>query len=429
MNVRQVVKGLIPALAQRQYYRNHRMSYIRSINQTIDSTKPTVIVLNHFFDQDCRALEAAATDCNLVVLDAPLLVKGSYLYFENRIIELAAPYESSKPEDRARWRSECERIWSEIVKRWNPTWIVASNDNFYWIRELIPVAQSHGCKVAILDKEGTISPHSWHFEAERARKFAPCISDLVCVWSKRQAEFWQRIGMPSERIRVVGQPRSDLWYAELTNEVDSYFDKVQPLVTFFSYDDNAYIPLELYISEQFTWHQMKTETHELIARLAHSHPDINFVIKTHPQQTDRVELAQRYNLRNLKVISGSSCANELIRRSLCIVAFQTTAVIEAMALGRPTIYTNWDEHIPMLQDEILPLADAPGITTARSVNECAAAIECAIQTDTLSLIPDETTTRARQAFVDQYFYNPDGHASKRFFTALREHDQLFRGRE
>ncbi len=395
------------------------MSYLRSVQLEIDPQKPTVVVLNHFFDQDCRALRLAASDFNLVVLDAPTLMKGAHLYFITRVVELAAPYQSEKPTSRERWRKECEGIWSVIKERWNPTWIVASNDNFYWIREFIPVAQSHGCKIAVLDKEGTISPHSWHFEVERARAFAPSISDLVCVWSQRQAEFWRRIGVPSERITIVGQPRSDLWYSQLTNEVDQYFEKAQPLVTLFSYDDNAYIPMERYLVDGMTWRQMKTETHELIASMATLHPEINFVIKTHPQQTDRVELAMQYDKPNLKVISGSSCANELIQRSICIVAFQTTAVIEAMALGRPTIYTNWDEHIPMLRDEILPLADAPGIITARSVSECKAALERAIADQHL-VVGNDSERIARQAYVDEYFFQPDGHASERFYQALRE---------
>ena len=39
----------------------------------------------------------------------------------------------------------------------------------------------------------------------------PEIADYILVWSERQKLFWEKTGVNSDKIKVVGQPRSDFW--------------------------------------------------------------------------------------------------------------------------------------------------------------------------------------------------------------------------
>jgi hypothetical protein len=307
-----------------------------------------------------------------------------------------------------------------INERFAPSAVIFTADNFYWAREMVALAKDRGVKVLVVDKEGVITPHYFKAGAARYRTYAPFISDHIFVYSERQRAYWQEAGAAPERISVVGQLRSDLFYREQGAIVDSMFSRSQPLVTFFSYEDDAYVTM-LQKGARRTWQQMKVQTHEAVFALAGSHPDHNFVIKTHPQQSDLDYLQARYaGLPNLRVVGGSATGNELIQRSELIIAFQTTAVIEAMFMDKRVIYTAWDPNYDHFAADILPLHDAPGIQVVRTLEAFHQLCRNFFSGDRLQFSLTPEMRREREKFVDSYLYRPDGHACERFIRNLSE---------
>ncbi|MDZ4722667.1 MAG: hypothetical protein SGI97_01995 [candidate division Zixibacteria bacterium] len=416
--IKTLARHILPRTAKMRIYRRQALDYIESLRADYEPAKKTILVINHFFDQDIKALRAANTKYNIVVVEAPILFKGAKLFFAQGVQDMTASYDLEDPMRVQEYHAECELMFSALKDRFNPALMVAVNDNFYWIREFIRVGWTHDVKTVVIDKEGTISPHSFEHEVIRAKKCAPFMSDHIFVWSERQKEFWKRIGVTDDKLTVLGQPRSDLFYQKMDFTVDNLFTKPQPLITLFSYDDAAYIPIELVASENLTWRKMKHECHHYLYEMAKSNPTYNFVYKTHPQQLDFTELKAKYELPNLKVVGGSAIANELIVRSELIIAFQTTAMLEAMFLGKRLIYTSWDPHVPRLTEHILPFHTAEGIVISESFAHFQAACNRFVSGDISDFVFTKDQVAQRNRLVQEYLYQPDGHVCDRFFSEI-----------
>ncbi|MEZ5357629.1 MAG: hypothetical protein R3F48_02280 [Candidatus Zixiibacteriota bacterium] len=403
--------------AKKHIYRQLVKKYISGLDYTIDPTKKTILALNHFYDQDLRALANANSDYNFIVVDAPQLARGGKLYYDSDVIRMEVPYSDTSDKNRLMWRDECRYIFDSLNRRFNIDIIITPSDIFWWIRELITVAKENGVKTVVIDKEGLISPFDFDAEAKRIRERAPFMSDHIYVWSDRQRQYWNKIGVSDDKITILGQPRSDLFHHEHNRVVDSYFQTPQPLITFFSYEDTAYIPPYL-IKQGLTWQVMKKQTHDFVYELSKRNPHYNFVIKTHPQQSDLAALQERYSGDNIAVIGGAQIANELIQRSELIIAFQTTGVIEAMFMNRRVIYTYWDPNYEQLRDDVLPYHDAPGIIPIGDFNEFKIVCTDFFTGDTARFEFDDKAIQARDAFVDTYLYRPDGRVCDRFFATI-----------
>ncbi len=414
-----IISRIVPWTVKRFVYRFLAVRYITSLKRPSDRTKKTLVILNHFFDQDVRALNLSNERFNLVVIDTVTLFRGAKIFFDRDIRELHSPYDHADKKFVALYRKECQLYFNHLKEQTGCDLIVTASDIFYWIREFIAIAREQSVETVVLDKEGTLSPHDFVAEAERIAKSAPFISSHIYVWSERQKEFWTRIGAKKEQISIIGQPRSDLLHKERRNEVDRYFPKKQPIITLFSYMDDAYIPVELIVAEKLTW-EMKKPTHEEIHRLASLHTEYNFVVKTHPQQPDLQQLQSEYDRENLKVIGGSAIANELLQRSELIIAFQTTAIIEGMFLGKNIIYTYWDKLIERLQGDLLPFHEAEGIRIVRSFPEFKSLCSRFLNGDRSDFEFTAKQKAERDRFVNRYLYKPDGQVCKRFFSHVEK---------
>lgn len=416
--IKRFLRAVFPWNVLRLIYRLRAAWYIRHLNAPLDPGRKTILVLNHFYDQDVRALELANKQFNLVSIDTVTLFRGAKIFFNADIQGLHAPYATADPGLVELYREECRRLFKQLDRKFRAGLIISASDIFYWVREFITVAREQGVPTVILDKEGTLSPHDFYNEAERIRTNAPFMSDHIFVWSDRQKEFWKRIGVAGGDITVIGQARSDLLYREQRHDLDALFPEARPIVTLFSYMDDAYVPVELVRSEHFTWQRMKTETHDEIGRLAREHPEFNFVIKTHPQQADLKLLQKKYAASNVRVVGGAALANELLQRSELIVAFQTTAVIEAMYLNKRVIYTYWDPLVSRLENDLLPFHQAAGIAVARTLEVFRKYCEQFFSGDTTLFDYDTETLRRRDEFVNEYLYRPDGQVCARFLDNI-----------
>ena len=419
---RKVVASILPWKIQRFAYRRLAKRYIDRILIPPDPSLRTILLINHFFNQDLKAiLYANQGRYRIQVVDAPALFRGAKIFFERDVIALRASYETTPKSMRQEYALECKWIMDQIEKEQSIDLLVATSDTFYWIRELIVVAQSRGIRAVVVDKEGTISPYAYDAVVKWIVDFAPFMSDHIYVWSERQKEFWEKTGVEESRITVVGQPRSDLFYIEHENTVDQYFKTSQPLVTYFIFDDKAYIPREM-LDKGMNWSRLKAETMSDLTALASEFFNINFVVKSHPQQSDLEELQKTYGIDNLVVLGGSEISNELILRSEMIIGFQTTALIEAMFLNKRVIYTAWDEDYKShLRPELLPIHEAPGIVVAETREQFRNVVRQVLAGNFSSFEFDEPTLEARRSFVNEYFYKPDGHVCERLFA---EFDRL-----
>jgi hypothetical protein len=87
-------------------------------------------------------------------------------------------------------------------------------------------------------------------------------------------------------------------------------------------------------------------------------------IKPHPQQPNWCEEMRRMLAdvpdsarKRVSFVPKQADTRKLISDANVIVGFQTTALLEAMLAGRPTVYTGWDERAIELQPKLIPFHD------------------------------------------------------------------------
>jgi hypothetical protein len=371
-----------------------------------------VLIIDHNFVQDIDALRyaAAGRNINLISISFAHFYLLAELYFPVEIREESYFRAEMEPCKRA-YRSLLEKLLSI----WQPTkrmrCFITPSDSFFWIRELIDLLQGKGIPCLVVDKEGTISPHDMEHFSKRVAGLFPLISDFIIVWSQRQHEFWVRTGVDPGKISIAGQPRSDFFFhPERWLSRESLVGKTGRLFLVFTFETDAYAP----IPGEHLWRELRSDIHQTIEAFARQYPDHLFVIKTHPQQRDRLLVAQEFartGLKNILVLHGPEISRHLIVRSDVIIGFQTTALIEGMLAAKRVIYTEWSQGVRSNLQNLIPFHEAPGIDRARSRQEFEHILRETILNDNFEVNP--RTMAIRKPFIDVFIPNADGKVSER----------------
>jgi hypothetical protein len=318
-----------------------------------------VLALDHYFDQDLRALEAHP---QLEVrrfpyrrLRAPAMrimgrqvAQGLRAYNEPDVAAARDRY--------AAWLArEVERLYLERAF----DVLVLPSDAFFYVRALPAAAHRLGLPVVVVQKETTVSQATMETFSEEVGAEAPFISDFMTVCSERQREFWMRAGADQNRIAVTGQPRFDI-YASATPAGQASPRRV----LFLTYALDAYVPGAGRGKGLRTWESLRNATETALVELARA-GTCEVVVKCHPQQ-DRREVAETlaslagnvWN-RGVSLARQDADTRELITGADVVVGFQTTALYEAVAAGRRVIYAAWGEAYERYRAELIPFDRAP----------------------------------------------------------------------
>jgi hypothetical protein len=323
------------------------------------SARVRVLALDHFFDQDLRALESHP---GLDVRRFPYqrlrrpamrmmgtdVGTGLQAYAEPRLAPARHRY--------AVWLArEVQRLYLERAF----DVIVLPSDTFFYVRALPEAAHAIGVPVVVVQKETTISEATMQTHSAEMRHAAPFVADHMTVCSERHRQFWVRAGAPRALIEVTGQPRFDL-YAARRQHVPS-----TPLrVLFLSYELDAYVPGVGHGMGLRTWAALRDATEAVLVTAA-LEGRCEVVIKCHPQQHHRAEVdrlrtraPQVWN-RGVSVAPVDADTRALILASDVVIGFQTTALYEAVAAGRSTVYAAWGDEFLRHRDQLIRFDAAP----------------------------------------------------------------------
>lgn len=320
-----------------------------------------MLALDHYFDQDLKALEAqsALSIRRLPVYrlrEPAIRMMGEEvgMGFESGLKLFTSEELRLARETYARW---LDKEMRGIYLEWPFDIVVLPSDIFFFVRALPTIAHALGLPVVVAQKETTVSPETMEFEAPIVGRYAPFISDWMAVCSERQKEYWLRVGADPAAIDVTGQPRFDM-YAHATPPDR----KSVPTVLFFSYAVDAYVP-EADLG-QAVWQELRDETERVLVALARA-SKVRIIVKHHPQQERRGEVDR------LRALAGKSWGQafvvadpeadtrELVLAADIIVGFQTTALYEAVAAQRPVVYAAWGKDWERHLDRLIPFHDAP----------------------------------------------------------------------
>ncbi len=387
-------------------------------------SKKNLLIINHVFDQDIEALGLANNDFNFIVLSGfTLRYLGTELFPPS--VESYIAYNSPEMDAiKRRYRKIVDRFVRRLKKKYHIAAVVSPSDNFFYVRELIPALHDHGIPYIVVDKEGTICPAYFTHFAEYIQKNCPLIADHILVWSERQRLFWERTGVEHSKISVTGQPRSDFWRqrSRWKKKRELGIDGLRPgnkLVLFFTYDPWAYTPDYMIEKGEMHWDVLRADTHETLFSFARAHPEVDIVIKAHPQQLDLNEIRKEITVHqtaNVHLARGPELSNHLIVNADVIIGFQTTALIESMVTDTPIIYTFWGEARDRWSKDLIPFHETSGVLTAHGPQELRESLETCIANPALTA----DQRNARNEFVNEYLSDIDGHASDRTLAEIKK---------
>lgn len=375
--------------------------------------KPTMVVVNHYFDNELKVLRGHpgfAREFELVVIDPQDAFNKNLWFFPPSVWYAKEPYVSPRfAAARERSRRHARRVWDDLQRDHEVIAAVTPSDCFYWVRTFWEEARVRGVTTFVFDKEGTISPASMVSLPLTIREHFPPISDHYYVWSERQHEFWLRSGAREDQVRVLGSLRTDL-YANMP-------PPERKAVLFWDFELEAYlptIPTEDRARHPGDWKPFRDELDRLFLDKIRAYPGVPFTIKCHPQQPDADGRKATYGgLPNATVVTGARGVDEIVRAHSICIGFQTTALVEVgLTPSRPSVYVGWGPLHEAHRRHLLPIMEPGfGTTWVKGPEELSRLIDAHLRDGT-------NPPRPSGDRVGLYFDRPDGHVADRHFEAV-----------
>jgi hypothetical protein len=322
-------------------------------------SRSRILALDHYFDQDLRALEAHP---RLEVRRVPYQrLRGPAIRIMGESVArgLRAYNDPAINAARALYAAWLGREVQRMYLEWAFDVLVLPSDTFFYVRTLPAAAHRLGVPVVVVQKETTISESTMDQFSTEVGAEAPFVSDFMTVCSERQREFWIRAGADTDRIAVTGQPRFDVYASTQPSRRSS-----RRRVLFLTYALDAYVPGAGRGKGLRTWEPLRDATEAALLDVVRG-GTCEVVIKCHPQQERRVEAERLARLagpawgRGVTVADDDADTRDLIIDADVVIGFQTTALYEAVAAHRAVIYAAWGDVFDLHAVGLIPFGEAP----------------------------------------------------------------------
>jgi len=172
------------------------------------------------------------------------------------------------------------------------------------------------------DKSGNINLGAGHFDT---------VANYVCVWSERFADYYEKAGVPRERILITGSPRYDYMPVMKKGEIKNVFFAS---TSFQNTDGNVELDFD------------PVECFHKFLDVVKKHPEVTFFIKTHLSPNDKLEYWEQlivdHGMRdapNIRLCEPGQNFIECVFRGEvdCLFYLLTTCAIDAVACEIPVI--------------------------------------------------------------------------------------------
>lgn len=326
-------------------------------------------------------------------------------------------YEHYK-EERKCYLVDCTRFGKLLKKYFQGSTIIFPKYNDDYTLEVIQAFQNSGWRTIIYDREGTVTKR-------RLEKIAPIVAkqasscDHVVTYNQMHRKFFEKVFSVSDiatpEIIVMGNPASDEWFLdEKLRQLAAIPPKAgHRKILFFAFGEFSYVYDSEYLNgKDQVWRALLTDIHRVFSEHLSDYPHDELRYKRGPKGERDYWLGSEILLANSNacLIPNTASANELIVQSDIIVAFQTTALFDAMHTEKIIIYCAWGENYQELKNDLIEFEDYAregAILHARSPEEFK---------QMLSLNPQEMAINipARKKIRELFTSNPDGMVAKRF---------------
>jgi hypothetical protein len=172
--------------------------------------------------------------------------------------------------------------------------------------------------------------------------------------------------------------------------------------------------------ESAGWCRLVEETQRAIHRLAAEHPDIRVIIKLKGVAADREMTSLQASAgldrvpENIEIVHGGS-PQEWLADCDVVCGFNSTALLEALAAGRPVVVPRFAEAAePEMQPFVVDLGDAVDYADDPLALGHRLAELARSRVPPLAELPD-----ASREVLETWLFNADGRAGERVRSAVR----------
>jgi hypothetical protein len=331
------------------------------------------LVLNSGKDEFFQDIEASFPENT----DIELVCWPSYA-LRHIASELLAPslqhddYISNDPvveQSKLRYRNFLRRVWDHHQAAYRIDAVIGANFGYCIQREFATAVESAGTPFIVVQKEnlnasGPARRAVWHRIYKEKR--GPFGGRKILVYNDIERDLQISSGIiDAQNVIVTGMPRLDKLHRWRRDNTGPAKNIGAPQVLFFAFAPNEKLPQIQEVGSDVVgrdWGAFWEQTHRAILDLARENPDIQVVVKTKGNARQDTAIYQHFQNgerpTNLKIVSGGD-ARSLIIESHVVVGFNTTGLLEAIAVGKPVVAPRFAEACDdTMREFILDLGDA-----------------------------------------------------------------------
>lgn len=312
------------------------------------------------------------------------------------------------------------QMWRHFLEIQPIDSVISANFGYFAQREFGAALKEAGTPLVVLHKENVKSPGRVEYWDAIYRTRGQFEGSKILVYSATERDLQARTGVAAPgQIEVTGMPRLDRIHRWRRDQANAGGDDGRPQVLLFSFWRKEKLT-GTGTWEDLAWTDLCDGTHRAIVELARLNPHARVVIKTKPvsQRVDEIWDILREPGRdlppNLTVISGGD-PFPLIAKSRVVIGFNTTALLEALAAGKPVIVPQFAEAEDTRMRQLV-------IDIGRAVERAASPAELVRMASAHLDGPSATSEELSAAASDALTYwvgNDDGQAGRRVLDAVR----------
>jgi hypothetical protein len=261
--------------------------------------------------------------------------------------------------ERGLYKKDCVEFIELLGRHCASRVVVLPKYNDDYTLEVIEAFNTKGWKVIVYDREGTVTPERLREISPIVAKIAP-VCDVVVVYNAMHQAFFESVfnlsGIrPTPNLKMIGNPSSDDWF-DFESKPTYLWNGSSKRVLFFAFGAFSYVYGYEYLKDKSeVWGDFLCELHAVLDQFMKKSSDAILMYKRSPKQNrDYWEGSEELLLcENVIVPNVTVNSNQLIFESDVVLAFQTTALIDAMHTNKPIIYCAWGRRYAELRTELI----------------------------------------------------------------------------
>lgn len=386
-----------------------------------------VLFFDHHYGLDIFAMQRARPQYEFRTISAEPFHDWVIPNFPEELKRSVDNEEKFPPEFRHRWFEFNDRIFEHSYSQFPFELLIVPIDDQYYFRRFQRLCHQRGIPIVMVLKEGSIAPFVMNDPAAFSHIDGyQCESDLVTVSTERTKECFARMNVPREIIHITGQPRFDCYFhKELQRPLKDFgleekTDKKR--ILYLAYHPHLLAkPAEAARGEFILeLEQMRDQTFEALKQFVRKNPNTELLVKCHPQQNHAGDVdkllrtLKKFPRGSCKMFQGSTGVVELMLASDLVIGYCTTAVVEAMAIQKPVIFTFWEEMWAQYEERTLPHHRSGACEVAKSPQQLFELVDQALYFP--QYLPNRESAQKR--YIQEQLGPVDGKNSERTWQVI-----------